>query len=280
MQVLLLMINCSLKYLEMKKTVLLLSALCLMAACERNKPAPEQEAFSFNTLSVNDSVQFPESYLEEWHYTDKSYYKCEIDEPVTKNQALHDSIVEWIASQLVDVTTIESRDIKALMERDKKSFLTIEDSEPGYESQTFLKLREVSDNYVTYVEESYLYLGGAHGMPYYYCATFNSQTGRRFSYEMFKTFDGLNEMLEDGIINQYFGDMGEDGFDIDDVLFVDKDEPFPLPFTMPWIECDSVHFCYGAYEIAPFVVGMPECSFPYSAMEKFLTDEGKTFFAK
>ena len=62
------------------------------------------------------------------------------------------------------------------------------------------------------------------------------------------------------------------------MLLLGEDEAFPLPSTNPWIENDSVHFIYGPYEIAAFAAGMPECAFPYSVMEKFLTNEGKAFF--
>lgn len=250
----------------MKKLILFIAALSLLAACARNNNAKDAE-FSVTTFALDDTVQYPEAYLNEWDYNDKSYYNGEIDVPVTKNQALYDSIVEWMASQFVDIDEVDSRDLVELMEMDKESFLDVDQSEAGSSYTTQLKLEEVSESYVTYSENTYLYLGGsAHGVPYYCCVTFDRGTGRRFTYEMFATLDGLDEVVKEGIVEQDH--------------FEDSDSPFPLPLTDPWILNDSVYFSYDPYEISPFSFGTIKCVIPYSALEPFLTEEGKSFFAR
>lgn len=252
-------------------------ALCLLAACNRN--ASKLDDFSVKTLTVIDSVQFPEEELEGWELTDMSYYTMEVDEPITKNKALRDSIVAWLTDMMADSDEIGSKSLLAIIENDKDVSLDLENTEPSYSTEVYRKLREVTDRYVTYTEDSYLYFGGVHGMPFYCGATFDRLTGKRFTFNMFKTFNGLNELVEEGIVEQYFADeMLEDGFDLQLMLQINEDEPFPLPSTNPWIENDSIHFVYGPYEIAAFAAGMPECAFPYSVMEKYLTEEGKKFF--
>lgn len=258
----------------MKKLVLVLAAITLLAACNRNKLAD----FSIKTLKVCDSVQFTDLDPDMWYVSDKSFYTCEVDEPVTRNHALKDSILAWMRTQMID-TVIGSDNIFDLMKVDMKVSLEEGNTEPGYMTETYLKLREVTDRYITYSEDSYLYFGGAHGMPFYYCATFDRNTGARFSFNMFKNHDALCELVEQGIIEQHFGEeFTEENFDIDMMLLLGEDEAFPLPGTDPWIENDSVHFIYSPYEIAAFAAGMPECAFPYSVIEKFLTEEGKAFF--
>lgn len=262
----------------MKKIVLLLAAVCLLFSCERNNSKLDE--FSVNTLSVNDSLQYPEEYLNEWDFSDVSYFQCEVDAPVTKNQALHDSIVEWMACQLVDVNEVTTRDLEELIKKSKDVFFDLESSEAGSESSISLKLQEVNDRYVTFCENSYYYMGGAHGMWFGYGATFDRISGKRFSYEMFKSLDGLNEVVMEGLANQYFTeDYLDESEDLLEFLMIDADEPFPLPYTQPWISHDSIHFCYSLYEIAPYFCGEPECAFPYSEMEPFLTEEGKSYFA-
>lgn len=262
---------------NMKKYLLLLLALCLLAACNRN--ASKLDDFSVKTLTVIDSVQFPEENLEGWELTDKAYYTMEVDEPITKNQALHDSIFAWLTKWMVEPDGNNTKSLLDIIENDKDVSLDLENTGPGYSSETFRKLMEVTDRYVTYSDDSYLYFGGAHGMPFYCGVTFDRITGKRFTFNMFKTLEGLNELVEEGIIEQHFYEVtGEEDFDFHLMLQVSEDEPFPLPSTEPWIENDSIHFVYGPYEIAAFAAGMPECAFPYSVMEKYLTDEGKKFF--
>lgn len=261
----------------MKKYLLPLLALCLLVACNRN--ASKLDDFSVNTLTVIDSVQFPEEYLEGWELSDMSYYTMEVDEPITKNKALHDSIMAWLTKYMVDPEENGSKSLMAIIENDKDVSLALDNTGPGYSSETYRKLLEVTDRYVTYSDDSYLYFGGAHGMPFYCGVTFDRMTGKRFTFNMFNTLEGLNELVKEGILEQHFFEvMPEDAFDFDLMLQVSEDEPFPLPSTDPWIENDSIHFVYGPYEIAAFAAGMPECAFPYSVMEKYLTEEGKKFF--
>lgn len=263
----------------MKKTVIILAAIGLLFSCTRNKS--KLDDFSVNTLSVKDSLQYPDEYLNEWDFSDVSYFQCEIDEPVTKNQALHDSIVEWMANQLVDVNEVSSRDLNELIKECKDGFFDLESSEAGSESVVSLKLQEVCDSYVTFAESSYYYMGGAHGMSFSYGVTFDRITGKRFSFGMFQSLDGLNEIVMDGLVQQYFANEFDEGVeDLYEYLLIDSEEPFPLPYTQPWILHDSIHFCYSVYEIAPYFVGQPECVFPYSEMERFLTEEGKGYFAR
>lgn len=263
----------------MKKLLFLLVAISLLAACNRDK-TPKLDEFTVNTLTVSDSVQFPEDDLEDWNFYDKAYYTCQVDEPVTKNQALKDSILTWMRHQMIDTVLPGSNSILDLMKAERDISLDLENTEPGYMTETYLMLKEVADRYVTYSEDSYLYFGGAHGMPFYYCATFDRLTGTRFSFRMFKNLNALSELVEKGLIDQHFDPVfqDEENYNLKDMLLLGEYEIFPLPSTDPWIENDSVHFIYSPYEIAAFAAGMPECAFPYSVIEKFLTEEGKAFF--
>lgn len=254
-----------------KQHILVIAALCLLAACHRNNNADND--FEVKTFVVNDSIKFPEEELNEWNYTDMSYYYSEVDLPVTSNEALRDSILNWIARQF-DYEADYSNDIPTLIENDKQTFFFSEDSEPGYESRLSISLLEDNDRYVTYALGGYMYLGGAHGMPYIDRVTFRKTDGMLFSLELFKSTDGLNDMIKDALDEQYFG------YSIDEELLVDPEEMLPMPDTQPWVENDTVHFIYQPYEIAPFAAGMPECVFPYSTMKDRLTAEGKSFFAK
>ena len=110
----------------MKKLVLLLAAITMLAACNRNKLAD----FSIKTLKVCDSVQFTDLDPDMWYLSDKSFYTCEVDEPVTRNHALKDSILAWMRNQMID-TIIGSDNFLDLMKVDMKVSLEEGNTEPA-----------------------------------------------------------------------------------------------------------------------------------------------------
>lgn len=59
--------------------------------------------------------------------------------------------------------------------------------------------------------------------------------------------------------------------DYDSVEF--EKEPVPMPQTLPFMKDGKIVFIYQPYEIGPFALGMPECSFYPYEIEKWLTDK-------
>lgn len=262
----------------MKRILLFAVAVGMMAtAC--NRSTNEVKPFSINTISVEDSIQFPPEEMEEWMTENVARYYSEVDAPVTDNEELRDNIIAWIASLLNPSYDGDSQDVKAMVEFDKNEFLTNEVEAPQSAYQNTVKFEQENDRYVTYFCESWLYMGGAHGTSYKEGATFSKETGDRFTFKMFKDPDGLCDQIKDALEKQYFLPL-LDGTEVtfNDAVYSEVAESFPLPTAEPWIQNDSVYFVYENYEIAAYVFGMPECGIPYKELMGELTDDGKAFF--
>lgn len=262
----------------MKKHLLLLAACALVAsACNRTSNDPN--AFSINTITVEDSIQFPPELVEEWMTEDVAHYYSEVDAPVTGNEELRDNIIAWISSLLNPNYAGDSQDVKAMVEFDKDEFLTHEVETPQCAYQNNVKFQQENDRYITYFCESWLYMGGAHGTSYKEGATFSKATGERFTFSMLKDPESLCDQIKDALEKQYFLPLLE-GTEVtfEDAVYSEVAESFPLPTAEPWIQNDSVYFVYEDYEIAAYVFGMPECGIPYTQLKDALTDEGKAFF--
>lgn len=257
--------------------LLLAVVLCLFAAC--NRAPKETNAFSVNTITVEDSVQFPSEMLEEWMFNDMAQYLAVVDVPVTENEDLRDNIINWISGLLSENYDGDSQDVEAMVDFDKKEFLSLETGSPGSSVQTFVKLEENNDRYVSYCSEGWIFMGGAHGTSTKEGATFSKTTGDRFTYKMFKDPDALTELIKVSLAKQYFNPLLEGSeVSFEQAIYSELVESFPLSEEEPWIRNDSVFFIYGEYEIAAHAFGIPECGIPYEKLKDDLTDEGKAFF--
>ena len=261
----------------MKKLWFFLGFCCLLTTgCNHNV---KDNDFEVNTVTVEDSVQFPPDAMEEWMYDDMAYYLTVVDEPVTDNEDLRDNIIAWISGFLSENYDGDSQDVTAMVNYEKDEFLDTVNGSPQSRLQHFITLDEENDRYVTYLCENYLYTGGIHGTTSKTGATFNKKTGERFGYEMFVNPDTVSDIIRNAVKLQYFDPLleGTDAL-FEETLHSDAAESFPMPVTEPWIQNDSVFFIYESYEIAPYAFGMPECGLPYLSLKEHLTEAGKAFF--
>ncbi len=262
----------------MKKYLFFLAAFAMMlASCNRSEK--DVNAFDVTTFTVEDSLQFPPEMIEEWMNSDMANYLTVVDVPETENEALRDNIINWIGTLLSENYDGDSQDVKAMVDFDKNEFLNLETGAPNSHFQQFIKLVEENDRYVSYCDEGWIYMGGAHGTSFKQGATFNKTNGDRFTYKMFKDPEALADRIKDALEKQYFEPI-LDGYDVtfEQAIYSEAFESFPLSEAEPWIRNDSVFFVYGDYEIAAYVFGMPECGIPYEKLKADLTDDGKAFF--
>lgn len=263
----------------MKRIVFLVCAMTILAtACERSPKSPAN-ALRVNTITVEDSVQFPPEALEDWMFDDMAYYLTEVDVPVTDNEELRDNIIQWISDFLSPNYDGDSQDVKEMVEFDKDEFLDPNLGSPQSNLQNLINLVEDNDHYVTYICDSYLYTGGVHGSSLKEGASFLKTDGTRFTYELFKDPDALAGMIKDGIESQYFMET-LDGTEMtfEEAIVEEALDDFPMPMSEPWIENDSIFFIYMTYEISAYSLGMPQCGFPYQMLKDHLTPKGLSFF--
>ena len=273
----------------MKKSILILAAFALLVGCgnnkQNNKPEHKQDSFTVETYNVQGDRLYGTEGEGEDTYEVRGSFQCEIDIPVTDNQALRDSICQWFASNFGDEYDGDPRDVKAMVNQYKNYILDpgLDEDPVGFDSGYTVKMLEANDRYVTYSFETFYeeYSQPRAAVEVFY-RTFDRNTGKAFTYQMIKTDESLEMLVMNALLDQYFKDLyGDD--DISDLLFFDPDDleerGFWLPkYKTPCILYDEVHFNYGEHEIADRCTGRPSCSLPYSVMEPYLTEEGKSFF--
>lgn len=239
----------------MKKLIIPIALLLLAVGCNRTKSDSNEVGAEPYTFS--DSV-FLENDFEEGY----ARYTMNIDLPITSNDTLRQNIMHWMLDDWTE-------DYQAYIEADKIRFFEEEGNEPTAEFKGNFTLVEQTDRYVTYISEGYLYTGGAHSLPWYYGTTFCKMDGGIVGYDLFVEPEQLTDIIAENIKTQWFDSMEAD----ED--YSDIEGTFGLPTNQPWIEADSLVFCYGPYEIAPYAAGMPLCKIAKTDLAPFLSEKGK-----
>ena len=230
--------------------------LMLFVGCNSNVVKVE-------TYTISDSIFFENEYDDDY-----SYYTITVDIPITKNKMLRDNIINWILSD-----DSVKNDCKAYFQNEKDRFFAEEGNEPGSQYEGNYSLSEQTDKYVTYISEGYSYTGGAHTLPWYLGATFSKIDGSIIGYDLFEDPEQLTEIITKNIKAQYFKAYNTE----EEEYFFDPEEIFPLPENEPWIETDSVVFCYGDSELETYSAGIPLCKIAWTDLKPYLSEKGKAF---
>lgn len=278
--------------MTMKKSLLLLAAMAVLVGCGNHKPnTPEkpadakQEAFSVETYDVMGDRLYSTKGEGEDAYEVRGSFQCEIDIPVTENQALRDSICQWIASNFGDEYDGDPRDLKALVNHYKNYSLDpgLDEDPEGFDMGYTVKMLDTTDRYVTYSFETFYeaYSSPRAAVELFY-RTFDRNTGKAFSYQMIKTDASLEMLVMNALLDQYFKEIYPND-DFWDLLFFDPDDLEERGFWLPQVKepCllyGGVDFNYSEHEIADRCTGRPHCLLSYSEIKPYLTPEGQAFF--
>jgi hypothetical protein len=179
------------------------------------------------------------------------------------------------------LSTNEMRERRSYLEED--STLTAEQKANalsemlhwGYE----YKLVKTADtlNYVVFLSQDYIFMGGAHGgVGGDGYLTFSKTDGHviRQFVDTTRVAD-MQPLLIQGL-KQYYAEAGEEPMTTDQLferLQLPYDGPknqIPLPATLPCPTREGLLFCYGQYEIACYADGMPAFVVPYDKVKPFL----------
>ncbi len=116
--------------------------------------------------------------------------------------------------------------------------------------------------YLSFVQQSYDYSGGAHGMPYWNGYVFNVQTGAKL---------GLVDIVSDdeiqikGLVTQYFTEMYNENPDMYWDGAVDTVFEYTTLDSQFYLTEEGIVFYFGPYDLAPYAAGFQEIVVPYSA---------------
>lgn len=235
-------------------------ALLLLVAIGCNRTPKNQNRVDTELYTLCDSMFFKNDYDKGY-----SYFTVNAELPVTGNDSLRLNILHRMLSS-------DTEDYKAYFQKKKDNFFSEDGNEPNSAFVDNFTLSEQTETYVTYMSEGYIYTGGAHPTPWYYGTSFSKIDGSIIGYDMFVNPEQLKGLITKNIKSQYF-----DKFDTNEEEYpFEPNETLALPSNEPWIETDSVVFCYGTYEIAPYAAGMPLCKISKNELLPYLSDKGKS----
>lgn len=265
----------------MKKAFLLTVALSMLFGCHNSN---QNVTVTPEVVKTTDDFSFETKELDAVKVIDEEDFFGAVDimvnAPVTENQALRDSICFWINECFGNKYEGDPRDLQAMIDFYKDQiFDEFTEMADGFNIEEIVYFVEANLCYVTYGFSTFCELDGAPRSSYeYHCVTFEQATGKRFSYKMLKPDETLENLVMNGILEQYF--EGFEPEELDEYLFFDREDGsgFHLPYKQPWIENDSIRFGYDGHDIADRGIGNPVCGLPYDIMAPYLTEEGKSFF--
>lgn len=236
--------------------------------------------------------------------TDNAHAVVYVDYPVSGPAILRDSIEKYILNELSvgwddsvilrpvpigkEAVSIRAKRMHASLEDMYREFVSsVDDPNEDYVRsmmyETEVMLRKVceTEDFVTYTDLYYEYLGGAHGITGMNGVTFLKPSGKLVGYvvDTLKLTE-LQPILRKGIV-EYFQEaeveMTEE--EIIESLFI-EDSIIPLPFCKPYFTKGGLTFLYGQYEIGAYAIGMPNFVVPYETILPYLTSEGKQIVSK
>jgi len=142
-----------------------------------------------------------------------------------------------------------------------EEFIDTESMPYSYDSSVS-RIQYFDGKYLSFIQEAYEYLGGAHGLPVWEGYTFDLETGERLLLP--DIISNTEEELKD-IVTGYFGEM------IDkepDEYWADAKETVHDIITMETTDFaltdDGIRFYMHPYNIAAYSAGFPEVTVPYS----------------
>ena len=170
------------------------------------------------------------------------------------------------------VSSIEEND--GLTDEQRQEILS---DMPGWEYDFGLLKERETDEYVVFLSQDYVYLGGAHGgVTGRGGLTFDKKDGHQV--EQFldpACLDAIQPLLRKGITAYFSEDDAEiSPEELDNYLFLESGV-IPFPAWTPYPDEDGLVFTYQQYEIASYAAGMPNFTIPYEDLRPYLTPEAK-----
>lgn len=145
--------------------------------------------------------------------------------------------------------------------KEDAEFLAENGMQYSYDS-SIKNVKYFDGSYLSFIQEDYEYLGGAHGLPLWEGYVFDLTTGERLLLP--DIIENSEEELKD-IVTQYFSekiDKEPEGYweYAKDVVY----EMFTLESTDFVLTDEGMCFYVHPYNIAPYAAGLPEVTIPYS----------------
>lgn len=263
----------------MKKIIYLLLALLVVtgaaSAQTRKKSKTKKKATSSAVLPVaKGEIKEYGDYLTTQMFTVKKGKDNEVkvEYPLSGNPILVNAIREYIKNSVNDQFTGSLDTPDALLRSALKGKHDVSFGQEGESLSQELVVEYFNPNIITFKDTGYVYMGGAHGMPWVTGKTFMTSDGTPFTLDMLPSFSKMRSSIMKGLAKNF----GVSVSGLKDILF-DPDELNEYPGTV-YITGDGIIFIYQPYEIAPFSEGAPTAIVPLtSEIINMLPDKARQF---
>lgn len=196
-----------------------------------------------------------------------------VEYPISGDSKMVNTIRKHIKELLDDkfAGSLETPD--ALLRSAIKGYRDVNFGQEGEQIEQEISLNYVTPKEVTIFNEGYVYMGGAHGMPWEVGQTILIDNGQIFDESMLPAFSKMKPYIIKGLC-KYF-QCTESG--LSNELF-DSPNNLEYPSTV-FITGEGINFIYAPYEIAPYSAGIPKAVVPAtSEIINMLTPAGQKFF--
>lgn len=226
-----------------------------------------REDFSVSTLEVVGGPVEAMEFMNQWLIIDAAGAHVEgpVNAKTVKQRYNEVKAMPEFAGKPLNISTVLQ--VKASL------FLSSDDPDEPEEAwgeignQIFCTISVVNNtrNYVTLYDEGYDYpSGAAHGMPWSVYRTFDLKSMRLLTIDDIFTKAGKRKVLQ-LLIKELRDEYSGEGLM----------ETIELPYNAPAFTDKGVVFTYGAYEIGPYSMGMPEVCLPYNKVKQYMTPQAK-----
>lgn len=198
--------------------------------------------------------------------------KLVVEYPVSGNPKLVNAIRKNIKEILDPDFKGTLKSPESLMRSVLKDKRDMKFGEEGESLNEEIKVIYSSPSVITFSNEGYSYMGGAHGMNWCAATTFLISDGTMFDISMLPPFSQMRPFIFKGLA-EYFDTKVED---LKDYLFDPDDVGYPKSVA---ITDKGLTFYYQPYEIAAYAYGSPDAIVPITPqIVKMLTPAGRQFF--
>ena len=287
----------------MKKAFLFISALLVLAACKNGSVVQTEvreyaDSTSHAFLKMHAELPLPsdavssairsslidvmDGQLSQVSYGEPQRYFPRFDGDAGDTDALLSYYEQQTMKQIAQLSQ-EDADEREFLIRENDE-LTAEEREEmlvGFPSWEYdFNLRKVADtlNYVVFLSENYVYMGGAHG---------GVTGGGYLTYDK-KSGSLVEKMLDPACVTdiqpvlvrglmRYYSEVGAEMPEEEMLEHLQVEGGIiPLPAWTPYPTKEGLVFVYQQYEIASYADGMPSFTVPYAEIKPWLTAEAKS----
>lgn len=185
------------------------------------------------------------------------------------SETLRTNFAEWAETYLAGILAFgEDAEAPQSIEPAAESFLNAHSEFLGENEGEVMGLWTAESNYairlndgqhLTAQLESYVYAGGAHGMPHAQVATFDARTGKILDWDDLVTDKNALRALAEKAFRTERAEAFNEGFEFDETFVFDLPINFGLTET-------GLLFHYNAYEVGPYALGSTEFVIPFSEL--------------